>query len=65
MPNLFDDENQLHVVLVNQSNQHSLWPLSLPQPDGWQVISGPLGRGAAIQFVDEHWTDLRPVSPAA
>jgi MbtH protein len=62
VPNLFDDENQPYLVLVNDLNQHSLWPASLPSPNGWRAISGPLGRSAAIQFVDDHWTDLRPAS---
>lgn len=60
MQNPFDDTNESYLVLVNGTNQHSIWPESLPQPEGWRVIAGPAERSTAIQFVDDNWTDLRP-----
>ena len=59
---LFDDESQQYFILVNAYNQHSIWPHSLPLPDGWQAIHGPAERCAAVHFVDQHWTDLRPAT---
>ena len=57
---LFDDNSQQYLILVNASNQHSIWPASLPVPDGWQPVHGPAERHAAVHFVDQHWADLRP-----
>jgi uncharacterized protein YbdZ (MbtH family) len=60
--NPFDDENgQFHVV-VNDEDQHALWPTFADVPAGWHIVSGPADRAQALAYVEEHWTDLRPKS---
>lgn len=61
-PNPFDDEGLTFLVLVNAQGQHSLWPTFVPEPAGWRKVFGPGDRGACLNFVDEHWTDMRPTS---
>ncbi|MFO1103167.1 MAG: MbtH family protein [Methylocystis sp.] len=61
-PNPFDDESLAFLVLVNAQGQHSLWPTFAPAPTGWRQAFGPSDRGACLNFVDEHWTDMRPKS---
>lgn len=60
--NPFDDDTIEHLVLVNDENQHSLWPAFAVVPAGWTVVHGPANRQACVQYVDEHWTDMRPKS---
>jgi MbtH protein len=60
--NPFDDQDGTFLVLVNDEEQHSLWPGHLAVPAGWRVVHGPGGRQACLDFVEEHWTDLRPLS---
>ncbi|MBS1695717.1 MAG: MbtH family protein [Actinobacteria bacterium] len=63
--NPFDDENGRFLVLVNDEEQHSLWPAFAAVPAGWTVVfGGPDGadRASALRYVDENWTDLRPRS---
>jgi MbtH protein len=60
--NPFDDDTIEHLVLVNDENQHSLWPAFAEVPDGWTVVHGPANRQACVEYVDEHWTDMRPKS---
>ncbi|MGW2566255.1 MbtH family protein [Streptomyces sp. NPDC001537] len=60
--NPFDDDSIEHLVLVNDENQHSLWPAFAEVPGGWTVVHGPADRQACVQYVDEHWTDMRPKS---
>lgn len=60
--NPFDDPNGEFLVLVNAENQHSIWPVFADVPDGWRQVVGPLGRDAAIEWVDANWTDMRPAS---
>ena len=60
--NPFDDENGTFHVLVNDEEQHSLWPAFKEIPSGWRSVFGPSSRQAALDYVDEHWTDLRPKS---
>lgn len=62
MPNPFDDEEGEFIVLVNEEGQHSLWPTFLDVPSGWAVI-GPRGaRQICLDWIEEHWTDMRPKS---
>lgn len=63
--NPFDDPDGRFVVLVNDEDQHSLWPTFAAVPAGWTVVfGGPEGtdRDAALRYVDENWTDMRPRS---
>lgn len=53
------------IVLVNRLGEHSLWPASLPPPEGWQE-TGPEGDAArCMAWVDAHWSALRPQRPVA
>jgi MbtH protein len=60
--NPFDDENGTFHVLVNDEEQHSLWPTFKEVPAGWRVVFGPAPRREALDYVDTNWTDLRPKS---
>jgi len=60
--NPFDDENGTFHVLVNDEEQHSLWPSFKEIPAGWRSVFGPAPRQQAIDYVDANWTDLRPKS---
>ena len=62
--NPFDDESAQFLVLVNDENQHSLWPVFAPVPDGWRIVFGPGDRASAVDYVEESWTDMRPKSLA-
>ncbi|MCG1055451.1 MbtH family protein [Mycetohabitans sp. B5] len=62
MTNPFDDPNGSFLVLVNSENQHSLWPSFAEVPAGWQVVHGPDTRQACLDYVNTHWTDMRPKS---
>ena len=63
--NPFDDPEGKFFVLVNDEEQHSLWPTFADVPAGWSVVfGGPDGsdRDSALRFVEENWTDMRPLS---
>ncbi|TLS39536.1 MbtH family protein [Streptomyces montanus] len=60
--NPFDDENGEFYVVVNDEDQHSLWPAFSDVPAGWRAVYGAAGRAACLQYVEENWTDLRPKS---
>ena len=60
--NPFDDDTIEHLVLVNDEDQHSLWPAFAEIPAGWRVAFGEDTRSACVAYVEEHWTDLRPKS---
>lgn len=60
--NPFDDEDGQFYVLVNDEDQHSLWPTFAPVPDGWRIVFGSERRGKCVEYVDQNWTDMRPKS---
>jgi uncharacterized protein YbdZ (MbtH family) len=60
--NPFDDESGTFYVLVNDEEQHSLWPSFAAVPDGWRIVFGVAERGKCLAYVEENWTDLRPKS---
>ncbi|MFF2044585.1 MbtH family protein [Kitasatospora sp. NPDC058170] len=62
MANPFDDEAGTFLVLVNEEGQHSLWPAFAETPDGWTVALPEGPRDAALAYVEENWTDMRPRS---
>ncbi|MDO0910946.1 MbtH family protein [Streptomyces sp. DT2A-34] len=60
--NPFDDEDSTFLVLVNDENQHSLWPLFADVPAGWSTVHGPAPRAACLDYIEREWTDMRPAS---
>ncbi|WP_406527672.1 MbtH family protein [Streptomyces sp. I8-5] len=62
MDNPFDDDNGTFDVLVNDENQHSLWPVFAEVPDGWTIVFGEESRQACLDYVEKNWTDMRPAS---
>ncbi|MFH8987901.1 MbtH family protein [Streptomyces sp. NPDC017940] len=60
--NPFDDTNGTFHVLVNDEDQHSLWPSFAEVPAGWTSVFGPDERQKCLEHVEQNWTDLRPRS---
>ncbi|MDQ0846703.1 MbtH family protein [Streptomyces sp. V1I6] len=60
--NPFEDPQGRFLVLVNDENQHSLWPSFAEVPPGWRTVFGEDTRDACLAYVEANWTDLRPAS---
>jgi uncharacterized protein YbdZ (MbtH family) len=60
--NPFDDDNGSFLVLVNDEEQHSLWPVFADVPAGWRVVYGEADRAACLDYIEQNWTDIRPKS---
>lgn len=60
--NPFDDEDGTFLVLINDEGQYSLWPHAMDVPQGWTQV-GPTGsRAECLSYIEEKWTDMRPLS---
>lgn len=57
--NPFDDENAIFFVLVNNEEQHSLWPVFADVPSGWRVVYGEADRAACLEYIEQNWPDIR------
>ncbi|WP_328930655.1 MbtH family protein (plasmid) [Streptomyces sp. NBC_00190] len=62
--NPFENDDARYLVLVNEENQHSLWPAFAEVPAGWTVAHGEDSRQACLDHINESWTDMRPKSLA-
>ncbi len=59
---MFDDEDRIFQVVMNDEEQYSIWPAGREIPNGWRAV-GPSGRKAeCLAHIDEVWTDMRPLS---
>ena len=57
-----DEDTRTYRVLVNHEEQYSLWLEYKDIPNGWRD-TGKLGsRQECMAWVDEVWTDMRPLS---
>ncbi|MER8002521.1 MULTISPECIES: MbtH family protein [unclassified Streptomyces] len=63
--NPFDDPEGRFLVLVNDEGQHSLWPSFAEVPGGWTIVLDENTREACLDYIETHWTDLRPRSLSA
>jgi uncharacterized protein YbdZ (MbtH family) len=60
--NPFDDENGSFFVLVNDEEQHSLWPAFADVPARWRLVYGEADRAVCLDYIEQNWTDIRPKS---
>jgi MbtH protein len=60
--NPFDDENGTFYVLVNDEEQHSIWPCAIAVPQDWRIVFGEDTRANCLAYVEQNWTDMRPKS---
>nr|WP_221218884.1 MULTISPECIES: MbtH family protein [unclassified Mycolicibacterium] len=60
--NPFDDDEGRFVVLVNDEEQHSLWPTFADVPAGWRVVHGEADRAECLDYIEANWPDIRPKS---
>lgn len=56
------DDTTTYVVLINAEEQYSLWQQHKPVPAGWTIVGKAGSKAECMQYVDEHWTDMRPLS---
>lgn len=62
MANPFDNENGSFVVLINDEEQYSMWPETIDVPPGWTIVYGTDNKLACQNYIEVHWTDMRPKS---
>jgi MbtH protein len=60
--NPFEDPDGTYLVLMNDESQYSLWPAFIEVPAGWRVVHPEDARQTCLDYIDKHWTDMRPQS---
>jgi uncharacterized protein YbdZ (MbtH family) len=49
-------------VVVNHEEQYSLWPVDRENPPGWHDAGKSGLKGECLTYIQEVWTDMRPLS---
>lgn len=49
-------------VVVNQEEQYSLWPADKENPAGWKEAGKSGTKEECLAYIQEVWTDMRPLS---
>ncbi|MDI1443589.1 MbtH family NRPS accessory protein [Polyangium sp. 6x1] len=59
---VFDDADATFEVVVNHEEQYSIWPAGREMPAGWRLAGKRGTRAECLQYIEEVWTDMRPLS---
>jgi MbtH protein len=62
MTNEASESKATHIVLINDEEQYSLWPIFKKIPGGWKSVGKEGTEEECMKYVDEVWTDMRPRS---
>ncbi len=56
------EENEVYKVVVNHEEQYSIWPADREIPLGWRDAGKHGPRDECLAYINEVWTDMRPLS---
>jgi len=61
---MIEDENteDLFAVVMNHEEQYSIWPVTRPVPAGWNEVGKSGSKSECLDYIERHWTDMRPLS---
>ncbi len=59
---MWDDESTIFDVVINHEEQYSIWPTYKPMPLGWSAAGKRGPKAECLLYIDETWTDMRPLS---
>jgi len=56
------DDSRTYLVVVNGEDQYSIWPVEKQMPPGWTAVGKQGKKAECLQYIEEVWTDMRPLS---
>jgi len=56
------ENTTLFTVVVNHEEQYSIWPADRDLPAGWREAGKKGLKSECLAYVEEVWTDMRPLS---
>jgi uncharacterized protein YbdZ (MbtH family) len=62
MPGDDQEDRTLYKVVVNHEEQYSIWPADRDNPLGWRDVGTSGLKQACLDYIEEVWTDMRPLS---
>jgi MbtH protein len=56
------EDTTAYKVVVNHEEQYSLWPADRENAPGWRDAGRSGTRAECLAYIEEVWTDMRPLS---
>ena len=56
------DDSRIYKAVVNHQEQYSIWPADRENPLGWRDTGKTGTKVECLQYINEIWTDMRPLS---
>lgn len=57
-----DEDNRVYKVVVNHEEQYSIWFADRENALGWKDAGKAGSKKECLDYIDEVWTDMRPLS---
>ena len=58
----WDNEDTIFQVVINDEEQYSIWPKDKKIPLGWREVGKNGKKQECLDYIEEIWTDMRPLS---
>jgi len=56
------EDSLVYKVVINHEEQYSIWPAHRENPLGWRDGGKRGTKGECLAYIEEVWTDMRPLS---
>lgn len=56
------EDTTVYKVVVNHEEQYSIWPAYRDLPLGWRAVGKEGLKDECLDYIEEVWTDMRPLS---
>jgi MbtH protein len=53
---------EIYTVVMNHEEQYSIWPDYKDIPAGWTAVGKVGPKQECLDYINEVWTDMRPLS---
>ncbi len=56
------EDTRQYTVVMNHEEQYSIWPTAKQIPAGWRAVGKEGLKADCLQYIEEVWVDMRPLS---
>ena len=56
------EDDTIYKVVINHEEQYSIWPANRENPLGWRDAGKQGLKEECLAYIEEVWTDMRPLS---
>lgn len=57
-----EEDTSIYTVVVNHEEQYSIWWADRELPLGWTAVGKTGTKQECLDYIEEVWTDMRPLS---